>query len=181
MSQNPHMFWLTYHIITECIRGVLWFEWHNLFHTCRARLICFLLTEAASWSALLCCSCLSACHTFSFLFLSFFFLFPLYLLTTSLVCVSACLSLGSDSAQKAGLQPCHVSLWLQGQYQTCPWRWQCKYCWSWRQTLVRVGAYHCHANLDPFWLSLLKIVISWESQFYPKRPDLSQKDKRERV
>lgn len=91
-----------------------------------------------------------------FFFLPFFFLFPLCLLTPLLVCVSACLSLGSDSAQKAGLQPCHVSLWLQGQYQTCPWRWQCKYCWNWRQTVVRVDAYHCYANLASFWLSCSK-------------------------
>lgn len=85
---------------------------------------------------------LSVCLSYLSFFLSFFFLFPLYLLTPLLVCVSACLSLGSDSAQKAGLQPCHVSLWLQGQYQTCPWRWQCKYCRSWGQILVRVDTYH---------------------------------------
>lgn len=127
------------------------------------------------WSALL---CPSARHALLFFF--FIFLFPLYLLTSLLVCVSACLSLGSDSAQKAGLQPCHVSLWLQGQYQTCPWRWQCKYCLSWRHTLVRVDANHCYANLAPFWLPCSK---SWsiENLFFflsHQRLDLSQRAKR---
>lgn len=38
------------------------------------------------------------------------------LLVSLLVRLSTCMPSGSDSPQKAGLQPCHVSLWLQGQY-----------------------------------------------------------------
>lgn len=145
---------------------MIWFEWQNFFHTYSTTLLCFLLTWDASWFALFCCSCLFACHTF----LSFFLL----------VYVSACLSLGSDSAQKVGLQPCHVSLWLQGQYQTCPWRWQCKYCWNWKQILVRVDAYHILCKFSLIWAVLLKIVIKRESLFShlaaTKRPDWSLRE-----
>lgn len=109
---------------------------------------------------------LSVCLSCPSFFLSYFLSIPFFLLTLLLVCVSACLSLGSDSAQKAGLQPCHVSLWLQGQYQTCPWRWQCKYCWSWRKTLVRVDAYHIYANFALIGLSCFKLW--WiKNIFYP--------------
>lgn len=36
------------------------------------------------------------------------------------------LCLGAYSSQKAGLQPRHLPLWLQGQYQACPWWRECK-------------------------------------------------------
>lgn len=54
----------------------------------------------------------------------FFFLHLPSLSPQSFACLlSAWLTLGSDCAQKTGLQSCHVTLWLQGQYKTCPWRW----------------------------------------------------------
>lgn len=76
----------------------------------------------------------------SFLSIPFFFSYPLPTPCFVCFCVSARLFLGSDSAQKAGLQPYHVSLWLQRQYQTCPWRWQCKYWSCWSHTVERVDS-----------------------------------------
>lgn len=82
-------------------------------------------------------------------FVSFFS--PLSPHSPARVCLPACL--GSDSAQKAGLQPRHVSLWLQGQYQTCPWGWQCKYRWSRSRshTLLRVDP-RSYANAASSWM-----------------------------
>lgn len=187
MSQNlfySAMFWPNYHIMQQTITELMYRRTHLIWMT---GCLPYIQIKATLFPVnlschLICCSLLllSVCPSYLSVFLSLSFFFPLYLLTPLLVCVSACLCLGSDSAQKAGLQPCHVSLWLQGQYQTCPWRWQCKYCWSWSHTLVRVDAYHCYANFASFRLPCSKLWSIENLFFYPshKRLDLSQRDKR---
>lgn len=94
-------------------------------------------------------------------FLSFFFFYFL----------SMHLSVGSDSAQKVGLQPCHVSLWLQGQYQTCPWRWQCKYRWSWKQTLSHFMLMYPHSGCLPQNRAQLGATVFYLVLRRQKRPD----------
>lgn len=46
-----------------------------------------------------------------------------------------CVHVGSDSLQKGGLQPRHLTLGLQGQYQACSWWRECKYCVACIQSL----------------------------------------------
>lgn len=105
------------HIIS-CHRG--WLNWNDRLssvYTHHSLFISPLSESDIVFRAALSCLPIILSSMSSFLF---------YLLSSLLVCLSTCMPLGSDSPQKAGLQPCHVSLWLQGQYQTCPWRWQCK-------------------------------------------------------
>lgn len=46
-----------------------------------------------------------------------------------------CVHVGSDSLQKGGLQPRHLTLGLQGQYEACSWWRECKYCLVHNQSL----------------------------------------------
>lgn len=45
-----------------------------------------------------------------------------------------CVHVGSDSLQKAGLQPRRLALGLQGQYEARPWWRECKYCLAYNQS-----------------------------------------------
>lgn len=45
-----------------------------------------------------------------------------------------CVHIGSDSLQKGGLQPRHLTLGLQGQYEACSWWRECKYCLAHNQS-----------------------------------------------
>lgn len=116
---------------------------------------CPLVTWAPLWSFPL---------LFLTFFLSFFFFYFL----------SMHLSVGSDSAQKVGLQPCHVSVWLQGQYQTCPWRWQCKYRCSWKQTLSHFMQIYRHSGCVAQIRAPLGAAIFYLILLRQKRPAWSQ-------
>lgn len=49
-------------------------------------------------------------------------------LLSSPLLLLCCVHVGSDSLQKGGLQPRHLTLGLQGQYEAYSWWRECKYC-----------------------------------------------------